>query len=472
MNTESELLRHVTELCIHFLTNQKKEGLVNFNSPEDLASELGLDEDKGCNNWSELLGWVEKYLHYSVKTNHPGFVNRMWVGANLPSVLGEIAVAVSNTSSCTFESAPVSTLMEKFMIKEILNLVGFTDGEGQMTTGSSNANMIALLSARNEYLNSAKTEGLFCEQPLKAFVSQDAHYSLEKAANIIGIGTKNLIKIPVTSHGEMDISLLREELDSCRNDSTAPFFVCATAGTTVRGAYDPIPELLDLREEYSFWLHVDGAWGGAVVVSDSLRDLFVPGLDRVDSFTWDFHKMLGTSLMCNIFLINRRTHTLGRVCSGGDDRYIFHDNSTNEVRDLGAVSLQCGRRVDSLKWFLDWKFFGKNGFAKRVEYSLELCKYAEEIVKESHDLTLVHPRVSFNVCFRYKTKNPAAEDDITLKIRERLYKTEHSLVGYAYHNNRPFLRLLLANHELTRGDIDTYFMAIVTAGKSLEREGL
>jgi glutamate/tyrosine decarboxylase-like PLP-dependent enzyme len=90
----------------------------------------------------------------------------MWVGANLPAIVGETITALTNASACTFESAPVSTLMEKYMIGEMLDLVGFKNGEGQMTTGSSNANMIAMMVARNLANPSMKQAGLFGQKKL------------------------------------------------------------------------------------------------------------------------------------------------------------------------------------------------------------------------------------------------------------------------------------------------------------------
>ncbi len=177
--------------------------------------------------------------------------------------------------------------------------------------------------------------------------------------------------------------------------------------------------------------------------------------------------LLPSIIVLNIFLINNRPHTLGRLCSGGDESYIFHNSSDNDVRDLGAVSLQCGRRVDGLKFFLDWKYFGKKEFARRVEYSLELCRYAETIVKESDYLELVLPRNSFNICFRYKSHHADA-NRLNLAIRNALYHDGTSLVGYAYFNDTLFLRLLLASHDLVKKDIDQYFSMLIETGKSME----
>lgn len=468
---QSEILERLFSLLNNYLISQKQNGFVSYNNPQELEDILELNKSNNPGNWSEIFSWIEKYLHYSVKTAHPGFLNRMWEGANLPSVLGEMVTAASNTSSCTYESAPVSTLMEKYMLDQMIELVGFRSGEGQMTTGSSNANLLAMMAARNEHVQDVKTNGLFDQKKMYAFVSADAHYSLEKAANVLGLGTHHLIKIPMTNMGEMNIEILEERLKQTLADGGIPFFVAGTSGTTVRGAYDSIVELLELRKKYSFWLHIDGAWGGAVLISDMLREKYMKGVEDVDSLTWDFHKMLGTALMCNVFLINNRVHTLGNVCSGGDDSYLFHKGEDNTVHDLGAVSLQCGRRVDSLKWFLDWKFFGKEGFSRRVESAFELCCYAEKRVRENHNLELVLPRNSFNICFRYGGNVERQKvDELNLAIRRKLYHDGISLVGFAYHEKRPFLRLLLANHDLSCADIDQYFEHIVNTGKSLETQ--
>ncbi len=446
-------------------SSQRSGKFLDYHSPAELSELLDLDRPAPAGDWQEIFHWVDKYLAYSVKSNHPAFVNRMWVGANLPSIVGEIVTAISNTSACTFESAPVSTLLERYMIRQMLELVGFTNGEGQMTTGSSNANMIAMMAARNLANESVKQSGLFGQKKLFAFVGADSHYSMDKAANILGIGTDQLIKVPLNSLGSMESGKLEQAIDKVLLDGGVPFFVSATAGTTVRGAYDPINEIAELRGKYGFWLHVDGAWGGAAVLSTRLKEKFLSGLPEADSFTCDFHKMLGATLMCNILLINKRSHSLGTVLSAGDGSYLFRNENTNAVEDLGASSLQCGRRVDSLKWFLDWKFFGQKGLARRVEKYLELCKYAENWVNQSAELEMVVPRTSFNVCFRFKVTEESNSFNLTL--RNRLYQEETSLVGAAYIDGQVVMRLLISNPEAEQSDINNFFNGVVKTGQAL-----
>lgn len=464
-----EIFTKLCEVINSYLSEQHQDPFVHYLPPEELERALELDKPGKVGDWQDLFSWLEKYLQYSVKTNHPGFVNRMWVGANLPSVLGEMVSAITNTSSCTYESAPVSTLMEKYMLQTMLELAGFKNGEGQMTTGSSNANMIAMMAARNSSCAGVKRKGLFSEKELFGFVNGDAHYSIDKAANILGIGTEHLIKIPVNDSGQMDVTALEEGILAIQQSGGIPFFVGATAGTTVRGAYDPLPELLELREKYNFWLHVDGAWGGAVILSDRLRRQYLNGIERVDSFTLDFHKMLGTALICNVFMINGRSSLLGNICGAGDASYIFREGEEEELYNLGAHSLQCGRKVDSLKWFLDWKFYGKDGFAKRIETYYELCQYAEEIVENTPELEMLVPRESFNICFRFKAPGEFV-NDFNLALRAKLYESGTSLIGYGYIDSQLTLRLLITNKDFKRADVAAYFTKLVAVGKILMKE--
>jgi glutamate/tyrosine decarboxylase-like PLP-dependent enzyme len=466
---DDEVLKQLMTIVQDYYGSRRDGKFLEYKSPGELVRILDLDRSVEPADWHEIFRWVEQYLTYSIKSDHPFFVNRMWGGANLPSIVGEMITAVSNTSACTYESAPVSTLMEKYMIGQMLDLVGFIDGEGQMTTGSSNANMIAMMAARNTISSSAKKSGLFGRRPLFAFVGGNAHYSMDKAANTIGIGIDHLIKIPYNLRGEMKMDELEMAMDQVLADEGVPFFVAATAGTTVRGSYDSIEQLLELRDKYHFWLHVDGAWGGAAVVSEKLRKRYLKGLESADSFTCDFHKMFGSSLMCNILLINRGNQVFNRVLAAGDGSYLFRDEHDSEVDDFGAVSLQCGRRVDSLKWFLDWKFFGREGFCRRIEGYLELCEYAEELVNGSELLEMVAPRTSFNVCFRFKF----AEEEINnfnLALRTRLYQQGTCLVSIAYIENDLCMRLLVTDPVAEKKDIYAFFQLLEETGKALQQE--
>ena len=467
---QEKIFERLLQLLSRHYRDRTAGTFVDYLDPGELRRQLDLDHAGPGGDWEEVFAWVEKYLAHAVKTGHPGYLNRMWAEANLPSVIGEMVAAATNTSACTFETAPVSTLMEKYLLRTMLDLVGFTNGSGQMTTGSSNANLIAMMAARNSVDPAVKQSGLFGRPQLFAFVNADAHYSMDRAANILGLGADHLIKIPVDEHGRMDAAQLEQRLAAVVAAGGSPFFVAATAGTTVRGSYDPLPPLLALRERYNFWLHVDGAWGGAVIFSDRLRTRYLPDLAQADSFTLDFHKMLGTALMCNVLLFNQRPDILRQVCSAGDESYIFRDGEDGEIRDLGTQSLQCGRRVDSLKWFLDWKFYGQAGLAARVEHYLALCEYAENQVNQRDELEMVVPRESFNICFRFRTPPSVPPAEFNRELRERMHRASRSLVGTGVVNGELVLRLLITNVNVDTPEIDTFFQAVIDTGQELLAE--
>ena len=472
MIAERELFSRLFDVLEQLSSKRSCGKFLKYSSPAELAVSLDLDRSNTEGDWDAVFSWISQYIEYGVDTSHPSFVNRMWSGANLPSILGDMVVAATNTSACTYESAPVSTLFENYMIEQMLDLAGFVNGEGQMTTGSSNANMIAMMCARNLACEQAKQKGLFGQRELFAFVNSDAHYSMDKAANILGLGSDHLVKIEVNDRGEMESTALRRAIEEVVAAGGLPFFVAATEGTTVRGAYDPIEPLLALRKKYGFWLHADGAWGGAALMSSTLKETFMPGLSEVDSFTCDFHKMLGSALMCNVLLINHSNRTLGAVLGGGDGSYLFRDTEDSGVRDLGSTSLQCGRRVDSLKWFLDWKYYGREGFGTRIENYLDLCKYAEKKVHDYPELELVVPRVSFNICFRYRVEEHFA-NDFNQALRTRLYQQGLALVGLAYVGEKLVMRLLITNTSVGRPEIDQFFHTLVAQGREMaQRESI
>lgn len=458
---DKELLEKIAKI-LQYSNAKSNNQLVNYQSTAELTEILDLNK-QSTQDWAQLFVWVQQYLNYSPDTSHIGFANRMWSGANAPSILGEVIVALSNTSACTFESAPVATLMETYMLEQMLECVGFKQGEGQMTTGSSNANMIAMMVARNQASKDAKQQGLFNQKPLFAFVSDDAHYSLDKAVNILGIGTENLIKVPITKNGEMDALALDKAIGKVQKNDGIAFFVCATLGTTVRGAYDNIEKLIILKNKHHFWLHGDGAWGGAAVMSPILKAKFLTGIEQLDSFTMDFHKMLGSSLMCNFLLLNRQ-NLLSGTCADGDNSYIFRDNAV----DLGVNSLQCGRRVDSLKWFLDWKFYSKQGFSDRVENYYQLAKFAEDFINVSSELEMVGKRTSFNVCFRFKVQEP---NTFNQNLRNKLLKDGQALLALAYIEEKLVFRLLISNININQVKLTALLNRLINTGKALQGNG-
>ena len=466
MNQKS--ISHLIKIITDYLSENQNEKINNYHSIADLKKKvnLSLPEKEPQKSKLDLLKReIDTYLKYAVKTNHHRFNNQLFSGFSLPAFIGEVLTTLTNTSMYTYEVSPLATLMEKEVIKEMASLSGFKKYDGTFVTGGSNSNLVALLAARNFFDKSLKVQGYWKrKKPLVLFVSEVAHYSFEKAVNILGLGLDNIVKVKSNAKGQMDSKALEQEILSCRDAKKEPFFVAATAGTTVLGAFDNITKINEVCKKHNLWLHVDGAWGGSVLLSKKHSHL-LKGLEKADSFTWDAHKMMGVPLMCSVVLFNRQNilKPLNDI-SGAD--YIFHNKDDDEVYDLGEISLQCGRRVDVLKLWFAWQYYGRNGYAKRIDKLFDLAQYMVEKINKHSDFELIAPVASLNVCFRYipkdKKKAPMEEiNKINLEIREKLLQEGKWLVNYSIIKKKVFFRFIVVNFDLTKKHVNEFLKAVV-----------
>lgn len=438
--------------------------VVDFKYPAELKEKIDFKVGTQGVSENEFLELMDQYLEYSVRTGNKQFVNQLFSGFNFPAFIGEIITALANTSMYTYEVAPVATIIESQMISLMNSYAGYTHGDGIFVTGGSNGNLVAMFSARNKVLPNCRIEGYDRNQKLTAFVNEQAHYSFDTAANVLGIGAKNVIKVKSDINGKLIPSELEREIKDSLARGEKPFFVAATCATTMLGAYDPIDKMASICKKYNIWLHADGSFGGSIILSDKHRHL-LNGIEKSDSFVWNPHKLMNIPLICSVLLVKRRG-TLQHNITDINTDYIYHD--IDMVEDLGKKSIQCGRRVDAVKLWFAWKYFGLEGYQKRIDQLVEVAQYAEEIVNKHPKLELLAERQSFAICFRFLPSNHTDLNKFNLEIREALRKTGKSIVNYSYIKKDLVIRLITANGELTKKDIDQFFENLLTEAEKLD----
>jgi glutamate/tyrosine decarboxylase-like PLP-dependent enzyme len=440
--------------------------VVKYINPNDLKNAVNFPiTDKG-EGLEGLIDYAKQYFQHSVNTGNKQFLNQLYQGFNLPAFLGDIVAIASNTSMYTYEVAPMATHIENELIRLMNSYTGYTNGDGIFVTGGSNANLIAMFSARNRLLPRSRTDGVYKTSKLKAFVNEEAHYSMDIAANLLGIGTGNVVKVKADENGRMIPEELEKEIEICINRDEIPFFVAATCGTTVMAAFDPIDKIAPICKKHNIWLHADGAFGGSLILSPKYKDFF-KGIDQTDSFTWDAHKLMNIPLMCSVILVKEKGTLHSNIIDANTD-YIYHD--LDDIEDLGRKSIQCGRRVDAVKLWFAWKYYGKNGYAKRIENIMDMAAYAEEVVRKTPKLEMVVPRQSVNICFRYVPDEEIDLNDFNLRVRETLRRSGKSMVNYAFFGNALVIRLVISNNEIDASDIDTFFNNFISTAQELEKE--
>lgn len=438
--------------------------IVQFRTPAQLKEIINFNIEKNGVSENEFLDLLDKYLEYSVRTGNKQFFNQLYSGFNFPAFIGEVFTVLANTSMYTYEVAPVATTIETEMISLMNSYAGYTDGDGIFVSGGSNANLVAMFSARNRILPESRFVGYDRNQRLVAFVNEQAHYSFETAANVLGIGSKNVIKVKSDKNGKLIPSELEREIISAINRGEKPFFAAATCATTLLGAYDPIDEMAEICSKYNIWLHADGSFGGSIILSDKHRHL-MKGIEKTDSFAWNPHKLMNIPLICSALLVKKRG-TLQHNITDINADYIFHD--IDAIEDLGKKSIQCGRKVDAVKLWFAWKYFGLDGYQKRIDNLIDMATYAESIVNKHPQLELLSKRQSFAVCFRYIPGKETDLNQFNLELRESLRKSGKSIVNYGYIGKSLAIRLITANGELQKSDIDLFFNNLLSEASKLD----
>ncbi|KAJ8035927.1 Glutamate decarboxylase 1 [Holothuria leucospilota] len=245
-----KFLEEIVKIILEYIddTFDRSSRVLEFHHPHDLKEKLHLELPEKPENLDRILDDCRKTLQYCVKTGHPRFFNQLSTGLDIVSLAGHWVTTTANTNMFTYEIAPVFTLVEKATLKKMRELIGYTDGDG-----GAISNLYAVLTARHKHVPSCKRRGL------------------------------NNLPTLVMFTGKIILEDLENKVQQAIARGDKPFFVSATAGSTVVGAYDPLNGIADICEKYGLWFHVDAAWGGGVILSRKHRHL----VDGIHSYLAD-----------------------------------------------------------------------------------------------------------------------------------------------------------------------------------------
>uniref|UniRef100_A0A9J8CNS3 Cysteine sulfinic acid decarboxylase n=1 Tax=Cyprinus carpio carpio TaxID=630221 RepID=A0A9J8CNS3_CYPCA len=447
----NEAFSVIMEEILHKGTDSK-EKVCEWKDPDQLRALLDLDLREHGESHEQLLQRVQDVARYSVKTCHPRFFNQLFAGVDYHALTGRLLTETLNTSQYTYEVAPVFVLMEEEVLRKLRSLVGWSEGDGIFCPGGSMSNMYAMNIARYWAFPQVKTQGLWATPRMAIFTSQQSHYSMKKAAAFLGIGTDNIFIVQADESG----SMIPEDLEAKIMQDAVPFFVNATAGTTVQGAFDPLNHIADISERNGMWMHID----------------------VTNSVTWNPHKMLLTGLQCSVILFRDTTNLLMH-CHSANATYLFQQDKFYDTSlDTGDKSIQCGRKVDCLKLWLMWKAIGTHGLSERVDKAFALARYLVEEMEKRENFKLVCKGHFVNVCFwfippslRGKENSPDYQERLSKVapvIKERMMKRGTMMVGYQPMDGHVnFFRMVVVSPQLTTKDMDFFLDEIEKLGKDL-----
>lgn len=482
-SSKQSLIRRVSEELQSYVQGlgNSTEPVVKLRSPEELRKIFSAKGVGFCLENQEALGdddlveAVKLVLEYSVRTGHPLFLNQLYSQVDEVSMVGDWVSATTNTNAHTFEVAPVYAMIEAALINKVATIIGGRyrqEADGLFVPGGSVSNLYGMHLARNRACPDFATKGsagTICV----AFTSDQSHYSYLKSARLTGLGSDNLINVSSDRNGRMIPEQLEKAVLRSKSEGKLPFFVGSTAGTTVIGAFDPFEDINEVCRSHGLWHHVDGCWGGSSLLS-SKTEHFMRGVDQADSFSWNPHKMVGSALQTSIFMVP--SASVLKECNATNASYLFQPDKLYTELDTGDKTIQCGRKTDMLKLWLQWKARGDEGLAMSVDHSFDLARHTIKRMEANSDAwVLVYEPSCTNICFWHVPESlrpfdPAtatqeqvqAIHEVAPKIKKVMQERGDAMIGFQSIDGKPnFFRLVFPScTRTTHQHVDTMLRRI------------
>lgn len=385
---------------------------------------------------------------------NPAFIGHMDSMPTTLSFLGEMVTAAVNNNMLSLEMSPLFSRLETRLLKEFATVFGLgAQAGGVMLSGGSLANLQALAVARNIKFDALKQGINALTHPPVLFASEVAHTSIQKAAMLLGLGASSVIPVRTNANSQMEIGELRHAVENARQDGKAPFYIVATAGTTTTGNIDPLSEIGLVAREHGLWFHVDAAYGGALILSESQRQRLA-GIEQADSITFNPQKWLYVAKTCAMVLFR----DMAALTKAFRIQAPYMRDSGDFV-NLGEVSVQGTRHAEVLKLWLSLQHIGRNGYAQLIEESYRLAGcFLQQVRKRAFLETAGEPETNL-ICFRGAPSwvSDNEWDNWNANLQAYLLQQGNTFLSLPTYRGHRWLRAVLLNPYTDEAIIDRLF---------------
>jgi glutamate/tyrosine decarboxylase-like PLP-dependent enzyme len=415
--------------------------------------------------------FLQNVLPHPMGNIHPRFWG--WViGTGTPlGMLAEMLAAGMNPN--TGGADQVATYVELQVLDWCKEMLGYpAAASGLLVSGGSMANLVGLTVARNTKANfDLRTHGVHASpQRMTLYGSREMHSSLQKAVELLGLGSDALRQIAVNEDFQMDLQALERAISEDRQAGHQPFCVIGNAGTVNTGATDNLNQIADICEREGLWYHVDGAFGALAVLSSELSSL-VAGMERADSLAFDLHKWMYMPYEVGCVLV--RQEEAHRQAFSLTPDYLTHSD-----RGLAAGSIwfsdygvQLSRGFRALKVWMSMKEHGLKKYGRLIQQNVDQARYLASLVENTTELQLLAPVPLNIVCFRYVAEDLDDErlNELNRELLIKLHESGVAAPSYTMIEGRYSLRVAITNHRSRRQDFEVLVKEIMRLGKSLTR---
>jgi glutamate/tyrosine decarboxylase-like PLP-dependent enzyme len=435
----------------------------HFNGP------LPLDPQPPEEIYAEFL---ENVLPYPVGHIHPRFWGWVQGTGTVLGALAELLAASMNSDTGAFECS--GNYVEKQVIDWLKEIMGFpTSASGLLTSGCSAANLIGLAVARNTKAGfDLRREGIqAAPRNMVLYASQEIHSSVQKAVELLGLGSDALRPVPVNDYFQVDLEALRATIAWDRAEGHLPFCVVGAAGTTNTGAIDDLDALADICHQEDLWLHVDGAFGAWAALTPGARDQ-VAGMERADSLAFDLHKWMYMPYAIGCVLVRREEDHRNAFALTPD--YLAHGEGERGISggDLpwtDDYGFQHSRGFLALKAWMSLKEHGARKYGRLIQQNIDQARYLGELIAAAPELELAAPVTLNVVCFRYIRPGlaDAALDALNKEILVELQEQGSAAPSGTIIRGKYVLHVAHTNHRSRREDLHILVREAIRIGEEL-----
>lgn len=376
------------------------------------------------------------------------------------SKLGDILTTLYNPNAAGWFSAPVVAYIHKQLIEWFCGKVGYGEKAGGVfVSGGSVANMTALIAARDAKLSLEEiTKGV-------AYVSDQAHHSVNKGLRMIGILDTRVRRVPTDAYQKIIPVELEKMIQADKENGLIPFVAIGTAGTTNAGTIDPLDKISQVCQKYNLWFHVDGAFGASTLMSPKYAPL-LKGVEEADSVIWDAHKWLFQTYTCAMVLVKEKQHLLNSFSD--DPSYLkdAHNGDQIESWDLGP---ELSRPAMGIKLWLTLQVLGTEKMAKNIEHNIELAQSTAQLIEALPNWEIVTPAQLAMVTFRYMPEGKSEEerDQLNVAIAQEIQASGWANVLTTEIKGHKVIRICTISPNTTEKDMGETIEKLVAAAKKL-----
>ena len=442
--------RLIDELADHLdsTLHGRSSKVMQWNLPED---EYAYWKEFLVHGKPDLM--FTEVLKHTTHVHHPRFLgHQISPTAPLGSLAGLIG-SLLNNGMAVYEMGMAPSAIERVITEFICSKIGYdTNARGFLTSGGTLANLTALLSARKAKVeHNVWREGQV--QNLGIMVSEEAHYCVDRAARIMGLGEQGIIKIPVTDQLSINIESLEEAYAIASRKGIKVFAIVGSAPSTASGIYDNLSEIAKFAKKHDLWFHVDGAHGGAAIFSPSYR-YTVHGIDEADSIVIDGHKMMMMPSITTALLYKDGNHSYETFNQKAD--YLLVQSKEEDWYNLAKRTFECTKNMMSIQWFALLKMYGEGIFDEFVTTLYDLgTKFGELIVADPMFEIAITP-MSNIVCFRYlgTSKSSNELNRLNEQIRQDILEDGEFYIVQTKIKGIHYLRTTIMNPFTTTAELN------------------